>query len=188
MQSHPGAGDSINSYALVSYIPGPLGLYLDRIRRELVSSCVAQSHVTILPPRALVASADTAKVELAEALHDSRPFEMNLEQVEVFESTSVIYLAVGSGEQQLDDLHRRLNRGALECCEYHRYHPHVTLAQDFPPQELPDMVALARARWGEFRSRRGFDVERLTFVQNTVSNRWMDLADFPLGHPVLTGR
>ena len=50
-----GVGERINSYALVSYVPGRLGAYLDRMRRELVSSCCAQSHITILPPRTIFA-------------------------------------------------------------------------------------------------------------------------------------
>jgi len=187
MQSDPGAGDSVNSYALVSYIPGPLGLFLDRIRRELVSSCVAQSHVTILPPRSLSALEETTKVELSQALQDYRPFRVDLETVQVFESTSVIYLAIGPGGEELKQLHERLNQGSLAFSEFHQYHPHVTLAQDFPPQELTDMTELARARWQEFQKERSFEVERLTFVRNTTSNRWLDLADFPLGHPVLSG-
>lgn len=188
MQSHSGVGDSINSYALVSYIPGPLGIYLDRIRRELVSSCVAQSHVSILPPRPLTASPTEVKRELADALQEYPPFSLDLGPVEIFESTFVIYLAVSSGAEHLKGLHDRLNRGTLTCCEFHSYHPHVTLAQDFPADQLREMADMARARWREFQGLRTFEVNRLTFVQNTSSNRWMDLADIPLGRAVLSGR
>jgi 2'-5' RNA ligase len=187
MQSDPGAGDHVKSYALVSYIPGPLGLYLDRIRRELVSSCVAQSHVTVLPPRSLSAPEEAAKVELSQGLQDYRPFRVDLETVEIFSSTSVIYLAIGPGSEELRQLHERLNQGSVAFAELHSYHPHVTLAQDFPPQELTDMTELARVRWQEFQRERSFEVERLTFVRNTPSKRWLDLADFPLGNPVLSG-
>ena len=47
--SQPALGDRINSYAVVSYIPGALGEFITRLREELVKGCVAQSHVTILP-------------------------------------------------------------------------------------------------------------------------------------------
>ena len=181
MQSDPGADDSINSYALVSYIPGPLGLYVDRIRRELDSSCVAQAHVTILPPRSLSEVGETTKAELAEALQNYPPFGVKLETVQVFESTAVIYLSIGPGMAQLKQLHERLNQGSLAVSEVHLYHPHVTLAQDFAAEEIAGRMELARARWAEFQNERGFEVERLTFVQNTASNRWLDLADFPLG-------
>jgi 2'-5' RNA ligase len=187
MQSDSGVGDCINSYALVSYIPGPLGLYLDRIRRELVRTCVAQSHVTILPPRSLSAFEESTKVELSQVLQDYRPFRVDLEAVQVFESTSVIYLDISSGSEELKQLHQQLNEGSLACSECYGYHPHVTLAQNFAPQELNDLMELARARWREFQNERSFEVERLTFVQNTTSNRWLDLADFPLGNPVLSG-
>ena len=181
MLSHPGAGDSINSYALVSYVPGPLGLYLDRIRRELVTSCSAQSHVTILPPRPLPAGKEEVRPLLSAELCGWEPFTLELTGVEVFESTSVIYLAIGKGRKEVEDLHARLNRDVLAYQETHLCHPHVTLAQDFPPQELPDMVELARERWAEFTSDRSFRIERLTFVQNTTTNRWLDLVDIPLG-------
>ena len=187
MQSDSGAGACLNSYALVSYITGPLGLYLDRIRRELVHSCIAQSHVTILPPRSLSPIEESTKIELSQVLQDYRPFRVDLQTVQVFESTSVIYLAIGEGSEELKHLHERLNEGSLACDEAYGYHPHVTLAHQFPPEQLNDMMELARARWREFQNERSFEVDRLTFVQNTTTNRWLDLADFPLGDPVLSG-
>ena len=40
-------------------------------------------------------------------------------------------------------MHDRLNQNGLFSAEVHEYHPHVTLAQDFPPQELEDLARLA---------------------------------------------
>lgn len=180
MDSHPGEGGAINSYALVSYIPGTLGAHLDRIRRVLVAGCAAQSHLTVLPPRPLENGGNGISAELAGLLRNFRPFRVVLEQVEVFETTSVIYLSVGEGADRLKEIHGSLNRGLFQGEEAFPYHPHVTLAQDFDSRRLDSLVDLARTGWGEFFGSREFEVDRLTFVQNTVLNRWMDLAEFAL--------
>jgi 2'-5' RNA ligase len=190
MQSNPEAaepGDPINSYALVSYIPGALGAFLDDMRVDLVPSCVAQSHVTILPPRSLVISASEANLELERELVDFAPFQVELKDIEVFASTNVIYVSVAGGAPELRQMHDHLNRTGLAFKEFYSYHPHVTLAQEFSPQELEEMVQVAREKWARFQHERSFLVESLTFVQNTLNNRWLDLRQFPLGEPVPAG-
>ena len=186
MQCNPDTGDQINSFALVSYLPGPLGSFLDCLRQELIPSCCAKSHVTLLPPRSLSVGQNQAEQRLGEMLRNFAPFQLELDGVEVFESTGVIYVALTAGT--VDDLrrmHERLNQGPLAAPESHPYHPHVTLAQDFPPQELSDMERLAKERWLAYPGPRSFRVDRLTFVQNTKTNHWRDLADFPLEDSVL---
>jgi 2'-5' RNA ligase len=181
-------GFPIDSFALVTYIPGPLGSFLDSLRQELVTSCHAQSHVTLLPPRSLAAGKEAAKRHLTDELLDFAPFLVELTGIRVFEATGVIYLGIGTGTNELRRIHDRLNANPhLSCTEAHPYHPHITLAQDFPPQELTDMERLASERWTGFKGRRSFNVECLTFVQNTTTNRWLDLADFQLGESVLLG-
>lgn len=179
-----GQYDPINSYGLVAYIPDPLGSFLNELRSELVKSCHARSHVSVLPPRSLAgASGQIARV-LGDALMDFESFSLELTGVRVFESTSVIHLGVGRGASELEAMHARLNRAELASLESHRYSPHITLAQDFPPKALDQMVLLAQERWAAFTGRRAFEVNRLTFVQNTVTNHWLDLAEYPLALPV----
>ena len=186
MGCHPDEGVPIDSFALVSYVPDPLGSFLDRLRAELVTSCHAQSHVTLLPPRSLAIGPEAAKRQLTDDLQDFAPFLAELTGIRVFEATGVIYLGIGAGTSEFRKIHDRLNASPRLCCmESHDYHPHVTLAQDFPPQELSDMERLASERWVAFKSRRSFNVQCLTFVQNTTTNRWLDLADFQLGDSVL---
>jgi 2'-5' RNA ligase len=181
MQCHPVAGDRINLYGLVSYLPHPLGSFLDEIRRELVPSCFAQSHLSVLPPRALAFDEAHAQQQLAEAVQDLAPFQVELRDVEIFDKTFVIYLGIGRGSDELRRMHERLNFKYLASPEIHSFHPHITLAQDFDFQELDRLVGLARKMWAAFPHRRWFDVERLTFVQNTSTKQWVDLAEFPLG-------
>jgi hypothetical protein len=47
-------------------------------------------------------------------------------------------------------------------------------------------MELAAARWREFPHSRGFTVDKLTFVQNTLQNRWTDLAAMDLASHVTT--
>ena len=42
----------MNQFALVIYIPDPLGRFLDDLRRELAPDCVPHAHVSVLPPQA----------------------------------------------------------------------------------------------------------------------------------------
>lgn len=176
MHGCDGAGTAINSFALISYLPEPLGGFLDSLRCELVPRCQARSHVTVLPPRPLAAGLpDTAWHELQDFLDDFPPFRVELNGIEVFQNTSVIYLSIGAGFRDLQQMHTVLNRGPLQFAEPFEYHPHVTLAQDLTPEQVEPLAALARKRWQELPHGHSFVVDRLTFVQNTLENRWTDL-------------
>ena len=106
-----GEGTPVNSFALVSYLPDPLGSYLDRLRTELVHECHAKAHVTVLPPRTLQCEAEDAWQSLRERVQDFQPFLIELGQVEVFPLTQVVYLSVKSGNAHLRELHKKLNTG-----------------------------------------------------------------------------
>jgi 2'-5' RNA ligase len=170
-----GEGNQINSFALVSYLPDPLGGFLDRLRAELVADCKAKAHVTLLPPRPLLSSADEAWRELVDGIHNFEPFRVELGRVEIFPVTQVLYLSINAGHAELKRLHQALNRGCLGFEEPFTYHPHVTLAQELEPYQVAEACELAAARWREFKYARSFTVDRLTFVQNTLENRWTDL-------------
>lgn len=172
-----GAGNAINSFALISYLPEPLAGFLDSLRCELVPRCTAKSHVTVLPPRPLSSGLpEKAWSDLNDSLNGFPPFRVELGSIEVFENTNVIYLSIGAGYRELVQMHAALNQGPLQFCEPYEYHPHVTLAQQLTKDQVEAASALARRRWREFAYSHSFTVDRLTFVQNTVENRWADLA------------
>ena len=182
MHCWPGPADRINSFALVSYIPGPLGRFLDELRRELLPESLAQAHVSVLPPRELTSETD-AEVQLATVLPAIAPFYVEMTGIEVFESTSVIYVGIGSGSTELKILHDTLNNHDLQFQECFEYRPHVTLAQSFPRDELPALARTARRCWEDYKGARSFLLDRLIFVQNTSRNSWVDLARFSLQGP-----
>ena len=181
MECPPSGPDRIDSFALVCYLPGALGAFLDRLRTELVATCAARSHVTILPPRQLAGPELIAKQQIAESTPECPPFRIDLGNVEVFPGTKVVYLGLNRGEDHLRALHDSLNINALSFDEPHVYHPHVTLAQGLDPADVDAATELATARWREFQLARTFQVETLTFVQNTTTNHWLDLVAYGLG-------
>jgi len=180
MLSARGGQDLVNAFALVTYLPDPLGKFLDDLRRELVPGCVPHAHVTILPPRPLSASPQTAIETVRSRVSDFAPFHIELGQVEVFPGTDVVYLSIGDGHKDLLQMHRTLNAGPLHYEEPYRYHPHITLAQELTRQQSLDLESRARRRWSEFPHRRSFKAESLVFVRNSAGSVWIDLAQFHL--------
>ena len=173
--------DPINCYALVTYIPDRLGGFLDQLRRELVPTCLPRAHVTILPPRPLHGQVPPAIETLGRRITDLPAFEIEAGAVEIFAASAVIYIGIGAGRRELCSMHDLLNAAPLDFEEPFRYHPHITLAQELKPEDLAAVFETARRRWAEYRGPRAFPLESLTFVQNTLQNRWLDLAHWTLG-------
>ena len=181
MYKDPPAGDRINSFALVSYIPDPLAGFLDRLRRELVPNCFLRAHVTILPPRPISSSPEEAWRTIQALVPSFRPFEIDLSSLEVFPVSDVIYIGIAAGNQQLQDMHAALNVNGLAFREAYPYSPHVTLAQDLQPDEVDELARVARARWSEVSFPKKFGIDKVLFVQNTRRNQWIDLGESKLG-------
>src|SRR6266581_4458294 len=145
-----GEGIAVNSFALVSYLPEPLAGFFDGLRRELVPDCHAKAHVTVLPPRSISCSPEEAWEKLREDLQDFSPFPLGLGEIRMFPLTQVVYVSVGLGYRELERMHAALNRGRFQFIEPFDYHPHVTLAQDLPPDQAGQVFELVRRRWSEF--------------------------------------
>jgi len=170
-----------NIYALVIYVPGPLGQFLDDLRRELVPAYNPRAHVSVLPPRPLAVDWRTAGGKVGGLAEQWTPFNIELTDVEVFPATDVIYLEVGQGGSELRQLHAAMSEGPLQFDEPFIYQPHITLAQEIRHEDVTAMHELAKRRWREFPGPRSFRAERAVFVQNAVDNCWIDLAEYALG-------
>ncbi|MEQ1947083.1 MAG: 2'-5' RNA ligase family protein [Bryobacteraceae bacterium] len=176
MDEQGGRGVGINSYALVSYLSGPLARYLDGLREHLSPGCTARAHITVLPPRPITGTAENAWNVLSEQLQDFAPIPVELGGVEVFRQSQVIYLSVKAGHQALEEMHHALNGGPVAFTEPFPYHPHITLAQELLVEAVPAATETAKRLLSECAVPRSFVLDKLTFVQNTLDNRWMDLA------------
>ena len=180
MGCQPASGTPINCFALINYIPGELGRFLNALRIELVTGCHAQSHVTLLPPRAIKASTPEAWVAIQAVSESLPPFRVTLDEVQVFAGTNVIYLAIGEGRSMLLETHANFCHGALNNREAFPYHPHVTLAQGLEPDYVESSADLARHRWRTYTGPRSFLMNDLVFVQNTSTDDWLDLEQIRL--------
>lgn len=171
----------LNVFALVIYIPDPLGKFLDDLRRELVPHYNPHAHVSVLPPRPLRIPWQQASEEARAVLEACPAFDVELRGVARFPVTDVIYLEVGGGATELRRLHRTMCNGRLSFTEPYPYCPHVTLAQEIPQDQVAATQEVACRRWAEFRGERRFRVQKAVFVQNTAGDCWADLAEYELG-------
>lgn len=173
---HPAGGTSPGSYAVVAYIPEPLGSFLNAMRAELAPGCALRSHITILPPRRLAAEPEALEAELERLTRNVSEFEVALGDVEVFPSTGVIYLALSGGGQSVGQTHAALNHGVLYAGDCFPFHPHVTIAQSLGAAPFAEVLAAARRKWQECPYSRQFAVEDLVLARNVAPDRWEDLS------------
>ena len=139
------AEEWLNVFALVTYIPAPLGEFLDQLRRELVPHDDPRAHVSLLPPRPLAGEWRQAWAEVRNTLRRRAAFEVELTGIRTFPVTDVIYLEVGAGAAELCDIHAQMNSNSLAFEEPFAYHPHVTLAQDISHQDVGGGAQAGRA-------------------------------------------
>lgn len=175
------AEQRMNVFALVIYIPDPLGRYLDELRRELVPGCNPHAHVSVLPPRPLAVEWQVASEQVRVRAGNWAPFDIALARIRRFPVTNVIYLELGQGASEMVRIHADMNSQALKFAEPFEYHPHITLAQEIPAGEVDAVHRKAEELWDRYTGPRTFRAERTAFVQNTLGNRWIDLAQFSLG-------
>lgn len=170
----------VNQFALVSYLPDPLGKFLDWLRLRLVPECRPHAHVTVLPPRPIQGDAREAAEEIRALAIHFQPFEVKLGRVCMFEASKVVYIEIDRGDHELRAMHDKLNRGAVYFNEPYKFHPHITLAQYLPPDQVNKTFELATRLWDEWKGSTVFPVEKLSFVQNTEQNVWLDLSQIRL--------
>jgi 2'-5' RNA ligase len=175
------AEQRLNVYALVIYVPDPLGRFLDDLRRTLVPDCNPHAHVSVLPPRPIAGDWQAAREQVRQITSARAPFDIGLAGIGIFPVTNVIYLELGKGAREMHALHSAMNSDALHFDEPFAYHPHITLVQDVPADQVNELTTRAREMWASFDGPRTFRAERAAFVQNTLGACWVDLAEYELG-------
>jgi 2'-5' RNA ligase len=181
MPTNPPAGDS-RLFALVCYLPSPLGTYLDRLRKSFPAQRGGRAHLTFLAPRPLSISPAAAQDAVAAALDGFDAFEVELTKVLRFPSTNVIYIGVGQGSQAASRLHHALNAGPLAHQELFDYRPHISLVFPDGGAELDAIERTLAAEWDDCSVPKRFQVNTLDFVQNTCGGAWEQLWHCHLGN------
>ena len=175
-------------YALVAYVRNAAGVFVEKLRRELHPDLPhLAAHLTILPPRSLGGSEQSALQLLERICGEEEPFEVSLGQVETFiPVTPTVYIRVDGAASRMCELHRRLNTEAFACTEEWPYIPHLTIVKMSAEPSAKHAFEVARRRWDEYQGSRRILLERLTFVREDAQNHWSDLAPVPLGRQLVS--
>ncbi|MGB7862876.1 MAG: 2'-5' RNA ligase family protein [Candidatus Sulfotelmatobacter sp.] len=170
-------------YALVAYVKGPVGEFVENLRRELHPELpLFAAHLTLLPPRPLQGPENAALQVLAEICGRAEPFEVTLGGMESFAPTTpTVYNRVAQGAMRMCELHEQLNTQALEFVEEWAYIPHLTIAKMPSEAAAEQALEVARESWKEYVESRRVLLDRLTFVREESLNCWVDLAPVMLG-------
>lgn len=161
MDSRSTMKSSWGFFALVSYIPDPLGSFLDGMRRSLPGYEFAQAHITILPPRRVALPAERASAYALETLRKFPPFDVNFRSVRRFEPTNILYLPLAAGNSCVNEMHQELNSGELAAEEEFEFVPHVTLGGPIPPHELQRAESAASTLWQSCRDPKHFKIDEV---------------------------
>jgi 8-oxo-dGTP pyrophosphatase MutT (NUDIX family)/2'-5' RNA ligase len=124
---------------VVARLPEPLAIHVQAWRRALGDPLTERimAHLTLVPPQT-VPERDlgraAALVERAPA--GAVPFLVELDGAATFlPEDPVAYLVVREGGPALGDLEAALRESPLDR-RTHPFHPHVTIAQDLPPERI----------------------------------------------------
>ena len=174
-------------YGLVAYVKDTVREFIQDIRQELHPNLPhLAAHLSLLPPRCLNGEESSAQALIEEVCAHIEPFEVSLGEVETFiPVTPTVFIRVAHAAFSMRDLHSRLNRGALASQEPWPYLPHLTIVKMGAEDEAQEAYRIASRRWAEYEGSRSIHVDQLTFVREEALNRWVDLAEIPLGRPLL---
>jgi 2'-5' RNA ligase len=160
-------------YALVGYVPEPLGGFLDALRAAMPGHKASPAHLTFLPPRPLGIDPETASAIVRDKLRSFAPFDVELTEVQCFPRTNVLYLGVSDGNTEARKLHDVLNSeiglSQLEECEYR---PHITLSAQLDNSAIEETRRLAASAWSSWVLPRRFTVRSVAFVRRSSSGVW----------------
>lgn len=151
----------LGSFALVSYVPEPLGSFLHSLRQILPAEKDTQAHITILPPRPLKVPVQTAILQTQAVLERFSPFEVHLSLVDSFPRTNILYLDVGDGLNFLYEMHAALSTGDLGHAEAFEFRPHLTIGGPVPPEQLEPVKRLTEQKWRSSPHAPGFTLAEI---------------------------
>ncbi len=164
-------------FALVSYIPDPLGSFLSNLRTALPGVEFPEPHITILPPRPLKISVDEASSLVHATLEAFNSFNIELSTVSWFPSTHILYIALGEGDAAVRNLHEALNSKGLGHREEFEFSPHLTLSGFIPTEELARVTNQAERGWNAAPYPRSFSLRDIVFLWSPADTpgKWQRL-------------
>jgi len=164
--------------AVVALLPQPVAAYVQAWRRALrepTRDAVAP-HVTLVPPQSVRDEEVPAAVKLLErAAAVAVPGVVTLDGSGTFLPESpVAFLALGEGAPVLAGLEAGLRAAPLDR-RTHRFHPHVTVAQDLPP------AAIEQAARDLAGFRASFPLREVALMEEGGDQVWRPLCRVAVG-------
>jgi 2'-5' RNA ligase len=150
-----------NFFALVTYVPAPLGSVLDNLRQSLPGNHVGRAHITILPPRPLRVPCAVASQRARQILRDFAAFDVELNDIRLFSETDVLYLSLQEGNRLVHQMHDALNTGDLSDTEQFEFRPHVTLGGPIPHSAFARFRGDVENVWSSLKWQKRFTLSRI---------------------------
>lgn len=121
-------------------VPEPWGDELQHYRINLGDEAARHipTHITLLPPHQVGEDElDTVNEHLARLAARTESFEVHLRGTGTFRPVSpVVFIGVVEGISRCEQLATGVRRGPLAIERQFPYHPHVTVAQQMPEEQL----------------------------------------------------
>jgi 8-oxo-dGTP pyrophosphatase MutT (NUDIX family)/2'-5' RNA ligase len=163
---------------VIATLPEPLAVHVQAWRRALRDPTAERigPHLTLVPPQAVPEQEAPAAVALVErAAAEAVPAAVELDGAATFLPASpVAFLVVTAGAEALAALEAALRAPPLHR-RTHAFHPHVTVTQDRPAEEIE---AAARDLAG-FRA--SFPLREVALMQEGRDRMWRPLATLAVG-------
>ncbi len=161
-------------------IPEPWGSQLTRRRAEAgdPQAAYTPAHVTLLGPTEVPTVALPAiEAHLEKVASAQQPFTIHLRGTGTFRPvTEVVFVTLAAGISECELLAEAITAaGGVSRDSRFPYHPHVTVAQDVPPDALDAVFD----DLSDFSAR--FDVASFTLFSHGGEGPWRPRRDFPLG-------
>lgn len=160
-------------------IPQPHAGVLTTWRRHVgdAAANMVYPHVTLLPPTPVdPAALPAVERHLSQVAAGCEPFMMHLAGTGTFRPTSpVVFVQVARGVSDCELLERAIRDGPLRRDLEFPFHPHVTIAQDVPDDQLDEACDGLSAFAARFR------VERFALFCRDGAGQWGWRSEFELG-------
>jgi 8-oxo-dGTP pyrophosphatase MutT (NUDIX family)/2'-5' RNA ligase len=163
---------------VVAPLPEPLAIHLQAWRRALGDPAAGRiaPHLTLVPPQTVEGrDLDRAVALVRRAAEEAVPFLVELDGAATFLPDSpVAYLVVREGGPALEAVEAALRDSPLDR-RTHPFHPHLTVAQDLPPER----IEAAAAELAGLRA--AFPVRELAVLREERDKLWRPLATAVVG-------
>ncbi|MGH9137893.1 MAG: GNAT family N-acetyltransferase [Acidimicrobiales bacterium] len=167
-------------------VPQPLATEIDGLRRALGAAerALVAPHLTLVSPTN-VRDDDVPRVLATVRSEASKasPLQLHVGPVASFAPvTPTVHLLVSGDVEPLASLRAAVRVGPLDRPQPYTWVPHVTLAQEVPPERIePAVAALA-----DYRA--DCTINRVHVLRQDPDKVWRPIADYPFEQPAVVGR